>query len=68
MIKEKERLAHLHQESEREKELKRLQQKYILREQIKEKEQLGEEAKQQYEREKEQVNKVIQNLINEDRR
>ncbi|CAD8084918.1 unnamed protein product [Paramecium primaurelia] len=60
------------QEEERAKEQFRLHQrlegKYTLQKQMKEHEQLRDEAKEQYIYEKEQVNRVIQQLINEDRK
>ncbi|CAK66714.1 unnamed protein product (macronuclear) [Paramecium tetraurelia] len=60
------------QEEERSKEKFRLQQrlegKYTLQKQMKEHEQLRDEAREQYIYEKEQVNRVIHQLINEDRK
>ncbi|CAD8118216.1 unnamed protein product [Paramecium sonneborni] len=60
------------QEEERNKERFRLQQrlegKYTLQKQMKEHEQLRDEAKEQYIYEKEQVNRVISQLIHEDRK
>ena len=68
MLLERERELRRKQEEDRAKQMERLKQKYVLKEQMKEKEAKCQEAREEFLKEKEQVDDIVKNIMREEER